>query len=77
MNNTNSFESLGKFSYQIDFQYKKFDKDLKAMDFIKSQLTIIVEEPVPEPLQRQWTAIISEIHPTYFHIEIIEVKLIE
>lgn len=62
------------FSYQIDFRYKKFDKNLKPTDFIKSILIVSVEEPIPEPMQRQWTTIIQELNPDYFKIEIIDVK---
>ena len=67
----------GKFSYKIDFRYKKFDKDLKSTEFIKSDLILAVDEPVPEPLQRHWTTIIREINPNYFHIEIVNVRNIQ
>ena len=74
MKNTDPLESPSKFSYKIDFRYKKFDKDLKATDFINSTLIVAVDEPVPDPLQRHWTTIIQEINPNYFKIEIIDVK---
>jgi len=70
-------ETTNRFSYRIDFRYKKFDNDLKATDFIKSVLIITVDEPMSEPTQRPWTTIIREINPDYFKIEIIEVKDIE
>jgi len=74
MENTDPLESRNKFSYRIDFRFKKFDKDLKSTNFLNSTLTITVDEPVPEPMQRSWTTIIQEINPTYFKIEILDVK---
>jgi hypothetical protein len=77
MRDTDTMDSPNKFSYRIDFRYKKFDKDLKSTDFINSILIVTVDEPVPEPMQRVWTTIIGEINPNYFKIEIMDVKNIK
>jgi hypothetical protein len=74
MKDTDTIESPNKFSYKIDFRYKKFNQDLKVTDFINSVLIITVDEPMPEPMQRHWTTIIREINPDYFKVEIIDVK---
>ena len=74
MKNIDTLESGKKFSYRIDFRYKKFDKDLKAGNYINSTLTLTVDEPVPEPMYRLWTKIIGEINPNYIEIEIRDVK---
>ena len=74
MTNTDTLVPLNKFSYEIDFRHKKFDEDLKATVFINSILFVTVDEPVPEPMQRNWISIIQELNPGYFQIEIINVK---
>ncbi len=75
MKNTDTLVPLNKFSYEIDFRHKKFDEDLKATVFINSILA--VDEPVPDPMQRNWISIIQELNPSYFQIEIINVKAIK
>jgi hypothetical protein len=74
MKNTDTLEPLNKFSYRIDFRYKKFDKELKLSDFIESVVVISVDEPVPEPLERNWISIIEALNPNYYKIELINVK---
>ena len=74
MKNADTLDSKGKYSYKIDFQYKKFDNDLNSTNFINSTLTISMDEPVPDPLQRLWPRIIQEINPNYFKIAIKNVK---
>lgn len=74
MKNTDTLEPGKKFSYSVDFRYKKFDKDLQPATYAKSTLTVTVDEPMPEPMQRLWTKIIGEINPHYFEIEIIDVR---
>jgi hypothetical protein len=76
MKNIDTLELGNKFSYRIDFRYKKFDNELQA-NYTSSSLTITVDEPVPEPMQRLWTRIIEEINPNYFKIEILDVKNIK
>ena len=74
MKSTDTLDSGKKFSYSVDFRYKKFDKDLQPSAYAKSTLTVTVDEAVPEPMQRLWTKIIGEINPNYFEIEIIDVR---
>jgi hypothetical protein len=74
MKDSYTLEPRNKFSYKIEFRHKIFDKDLKATNFIVSTLAITVEEPVPEPMERNWTSIIQELNPNYFQIEIINVS---
>ena len=73
MKTADKLEPLNKFSYRIDFMYKKFDKDLKLTDFIKSVLTITVDEPAPEHLERNWISIIGALNPNYYNIELMNV----
>ena len=74
MKNTDTPGPPNEFSYEIDFRHKKFDEDLQATDFKKSVLKITLDEPVPEPAQRNWISIIQGINPNYFQIEIINVR---
>ena len=74
MKEAGTLEPKDKFSYRIDFRYKKINNDLKSTNFINSALTIMMDDPVPEPMQRLWTTIIRELNPTYSQIEIINVK---
>jgi len=77
MKDVDTAQSPNKFSYQIDFRYKKLDKDLKSTDFMNSTLTLTVGDPIHEPLQRLWTTIIREINPTYSQIEIVDVRILK
>jgi hypothetical protein len=72
--NIDTPQPSNKFSYKIDFKHKKFDKDLKATNFIESILIVTLDEPIPEPMQRNWISIIQELNPNYFQIEIINVQ---
>jgi hypothetical protein len=74
MKNTDTLVPPNKFSYEIHFRHKKFDEDLKATVFMNSILLATVDEPVPDHMQRNWLSIIQEINPSYFQIEIINVK---
>lgn len=69
-------ESLKHHSYRINFRYKKFNHDLQA-NLYESTLVLTVDDPIPDPLHRNWITIIREINPQYFNIEIMVVKELE
>ena len=75
MKETATLEPRNKFSYSVDFKYKKFDRDLKLTDFVKSVLIVTVDEAVPEHLERNWISIIEALHPDYYKVELIDVKI--
>lgn len=71
---TNTELPADHFSYRIDFRYKKFASDLRVTTFTNATVVIRLTEPVPEPLQRQWTTIVQALNPAYVSVEIINVR---
>ena len=73
---THMLPAAGKFSYRVEFRYKKFNDDLRLTDFIRSSVLVTADERVPDPLERNWVSILEALNPTYQKTELIRVQVL-
>lgn len=67
--------ATAKFSYRVEFRYKKFNDGLQLTDFIKSSVLTTADERVPDPLERNWVAIPEALNAIYQKTELITVQV--